>query len=58
MTPEQIESVKTYLLAVIAGGSVDPVVLLDQSKCFQCIDPETSRNLQNWLLCQIVNNTA
>lgn len=45
--------VQTFLLAVIAGGSLDPNVLMAQAKCFRCIDgmhPE----VQTYLLCQIL----
>lgn len=55
LTPEQREAVKTYLLAVIAGGSLDPSALMDSAKCFQCIQPDHQRALQNYLLCQILN---
>lgn len=52
------DAVKTYLLAVLAGGSLDPATLLAEAKCFQCIDAETALNLQNYLLCQAVNACA
>lgn len=58
MTQDEIEAVKTYLLATLAGGSLDPETLLAEAKCFQCIDRETARNLQNYLLCQAVTQCA
>lgn len=58
MTQDEIEAVKTYLLAVLAGRSLDPVTLLNEARCFQCIDKETALNLHNYLLCQAVNACA
>lgn len=55
LTSQQLDAIKTYLLAVIAGGSLDPATLLAAAKCFECIDAETLSNLENWLVCQIVN---
>lgn len=53
LMPEMREAVKTYLLAVMAGGSTDPVVLMDAAKCFKCVPDQKA--LQNYLLCQILN---
>jgi hypothetical protein len=52
---DQREAVKTYLLAVIAGGSLDPQVLLAEAKCFTCVQPDHQKAIQNSLLCQILN---
>ena len=48
-------AVQTYLLAVIAGGSLDPNVLMEQAKCFRCADG-MHEDIQSFLLCQIVNS--
>lgn len=53
LTQEQREAVKTYLLAVIAGGSLDPAVLSEAARCFVCIPNQKA--MQNYLLCQILN---
>ena len=47
-------AVQTYLLAVIAGGSTDPATLLASAKCF-CLDRKKLMQIQDYLLCQIVN---
>lgn len=53
LSPEQREAVKTYLLAVIAGGSLDPAVLSEAARCFVCVPNQKA--MQNYLLCQILN---
>lgn len=53
---DQREAVKTYLLAVIAGGSTDPATLLEAAKCFYAQIPTgMQKAVQTYLLCQIVN---
>lgn len=47
-------AVQTFLLAVIAGGSTDPEVLMKQAACFRCADGMQAE-IQTMLLCQIVN---
>jgi hypothetical protein len=47
--------VQTYLLAVIAGGSLDPNTLIEQAKAFQGIGQSALLEVQTYLLCQIVN---
>lgn len=53
--PKELQpALQTYLLAVIANGSLDPKSLLEQAKCFQF--PESiQQQIQTMLLCQIVN---
>lgn len=51
----QIEALKTYLLAVLAGGSLDVETIMAEAKCFMCIQQDMATNLQNYLLCQAVN---
>lgn len=49
-------AVQTYLLAVIAGGSLDPNVLMQAASCFEsCIPSGMQLPVQNMLLCNIVN---
>lgn len=55
LTPDEREAIKTYLLAVIAGGSTDPETLAESAKCFKCMDLPTHKAVQNYLLCQILN---
>lgn len=51
----ELQWVKTYLLAVIAGGSTDPNVLLEQARCMECLEPGQLRQVQTYLLSQIAN---
>jgi hypothetical protein len=53
--PGMQSAVQTYLLAVIAGGSLDPQVLMDAAKCFKCIPPGELAGVQAMLLCNILN---
>jgi hypothetical protein len=55
MTPPQRDAMKTYLLAVIAGGSLDPATLMASATCFMGLTPPSQKALQNYLLCQILN---
>ncbi len=49
-------AVQTYLLALIAGGSMDPSTLANNARCFlDCIPQGEQLAVQNYLLCQIVN---
>jgi len=56
LTMPQREAVKTYLLAVLAGGSTDPETLMESAKCFVCLTPKQLRLLQPYLMCLINNN--
>lgn len=49
------QEVITYLLAVLAGGSLDPNVLMQEASCFKCIPKGMQAEVQTFLLCQIVN---
>jgi hypothetical protein len=51
---ERLAAIDTYLLAVIAGGSLDPETLAAQAKAFQALQGRQLQ-VQNYLLCQIVN---
>jgi len=44
--------VQTYLLAVLAGASLDPDTLLKNAACFRCLDG-FHKEVQTYLLCQI-----
>lgn len=55
LEPGELEMVKTYLLALIAGGSTDPQVLLEQARCFTCLMPGELKLVQVLLLDQIAN---
>lgn len=55
LEPGEIEYVKTYLLAQIAGGSTDPNALLEASRCFDCLTPGQIKQVQVYLLDAIAN---
>ena len=55
MTEAQRSAVQTYLLAVIAGGSLDPETLLASAKCFIPLSEEQRESIKAFLLCEIVN---
>ncbi len=55
LEPEQKQWIDTYLLAVIAGGSLDPNVLSLAAAPFKGIQDGMIPRLQAYLLCQIVN---
>jgi hypothetical protein len=55
LTRQQMDWVKTYLLAIIAGGSTDPETLVDLAKCFGCMTRKELLMIQAYLLCQILN---
>lgn len=52
LTPKQKEAIKTYLLAVIAGGSTDPATLMEEAKCFLCLTEHQLKAIQVYLTCQ------
>ena len=52
---EQSIAVQTYLLAVLAGGSLDPQALLEQAVLYLDLTPDQRQSIQVSLLCQIVN---
>ena len=53
LTKAQRDMVKTYLLAVIAGGSLDPATLMADAACFQCLTPRQLQLLEPYLMCII-----
>jgi hypothetical protein len=48
-------AVITYLLALMAGGSTDPNVLMQQAKTMKTIPAGMQAEVQTYLLCQLVN---
>jgi len=55
LNPPQMEAVKIYLLAVVAGIDPDPDTIIEASKCFTGMNPQQQRAAQIYLLCQIAN---
>ncbi len=57
LAPIHREAVKTYLLAVLAGGSLDPAELLAAATAagFTGLDKNAHQPIQDSLLCQILN---
>lgn len=57
ITKRQRDAINTYLLAVIAGGSTSPSVLMPLAKSFA--DPSLTKKqllaIQAYLMCQILN---
>lgn len=47
--------VELYLLAVAAGGSLDPATLVAAAKCFCQIPKSMQEPVEEYLLCQIAN---
>jgi len=51
-TKEQVEQVKAYLLAVIAGvDTANTQALLDASTCFRCPSEGQLQQMESYLLC-------
>lgn len=56
LSPEQRSAIQTYLLAVRAGGSLDPHLLSSLSERFLCCLTEPQmKAIQVYLACQLVN---
>lgn len=58
LTKRQLEQIQVYLLALKAGGSIDPGVLLALAKCFECLTPPQFKAVQAYILCQIANGST
>lgn len=56
LSPIELESVKTYLLAVRAGVDPDPATLLQNAACFTGLSSEQLLAIQTYLLCQLANS--
>lgn len=54
LSEKQQSTVRTYLLAVIAGGSIDPNVLAAEAAQFVKLNPIQS-SVEVYLLCAIAN---
>jgi hypothetical protein len=50
----QLLQVQTYLLAVIAGGSLDPKTLMKAATCFSGLSEGQLLQIQSYLLCSLV----
>ena len=48
--------IQTYLLALLAGESLDPNVLMEKAKCFKCIPAGMQAEVQIYLLCKLAND--
>lgn len=55
LTEQQRSAIQTFLLAVIAGGSVDPNVLGVEAAAFTGLTEQQRQAIDNFLLCQIAN---
>lgn len=55
LTPKDQAAIQTYLLAIKAGGSLDPHVLAEAARCFACYNPRALAQMDTYLLCQINN---
>lgn len=55
LSEEEHLAVQTYLLAVIAGGSLDPNTLEAAASAFRGAGHKSLEQIQSYLLCQIVN---
>lgn len=55
LTPQQAEWIVVYLLQQIAGDTHTPAELVEHAKCFSCLSPKQLLEVQDWLLCQILN---
>lgn len=58
LTPGQHLAIQSYLLALDAGGSLDPRVLLNNARQFQSLDPGQHAVIQTGLLCDIAAAVA
>ena len=50
--PRTLQEIKTYLLALLAGGTMDPNLLAQQARCFKCPTGATLREIETLLWCQ------
>lgn len=53
MSEHELMTLQTYLLAVLAEGSMDPATLLESAACFRCMSQEQLLQVQAYLLSQI-----
>jgi hypothetical protein len=51
LTKSQRDAVELYLLASLAGGSMDPATLVKAAKCMVCIPREMVEPVKMMLLC-------
>lgn len=55
LSAEQHMQVQTFLLATLAGGSLDPNILAAQAAQLQGIDPGMLMSIKTMLICQFLN---
>lgn len=53
LSPNTQLAVQTYLLALLAGASLNPNTLAAQAAQFEKMNPPTLLEIQAYLLCQI-----
>lgn len=53
LNDHQLQAIKVYLLAVLAGGSMDPATLMAAAKDFQAFNSLNLAQLEAYLTCQI-----
>lgn len=58
LSVEQHMQVQTFLLATLAGGSLDPNVLAAQAAHLQSINPGMLMSIKTLLLCQFLSGSA
>lgn len=55
LSGHDLMALNTYLLAVLAEGSLDPSVLIQAAACFKCLSEMELLQVQAYLLCQLNN---
>lgn len=53
LNTRQHEAIRNYALAVVAGGSLDPVVLAGNATAFQGVDRRTQHRIKTLLLLDL-----
>lgn len=53
LSEHELMTLQTYLLAVIAGGSLDAATLLESAACFRCMSQEQLLQVQTYLVSQL-----
>ena len=57
LPPQALMEVQTYLLALLAGGSIDPNTLAQQAKAFKSEGQATLNEINTRLLCLIAGGS-
>jgi hypothetical protein len=53
LSPQTNMEVQTFILAVLAGGSLDPSTLAQEAKAFFGESPQYLEELKTYLICQL-----